>query len=211
MLQNITDYTKSQNFTLKSFNITSILKDTVSLTKFRLKQKKLTLDLKIEKNLPQIYGNADKLKQVIINLLTNAMEASLHEETISLEAKLFLDTKLDNTAHIQIVVTNVTEKIDHDNLKKCFDPFYTTKQNGLGLGLSISKDIIKQQINVLSLSEIKYLIHRVNNLELQIKKNSQISNQILNNFILENFSNSLTSLGISMIASFTVSISISSP
>jgi len=48
------------------------------------------------------------------------------------------------------------------------------------------KDIIKQQINVLSLSEIKYLIHRVNNLELQIKKNSQISNQILNNFILEN-------------------------
>ena len=48
------------------------------------------------------------------------------------------------------------------------------------------KDIIKQQINVLSLSEINHLIQKVNNLELQIKKNNQISNQILNNFILEN-------------------------
>ena len=48
------------------------------------------------------------------------------------------------------------------------------------------KDIIKQQINVLSLSEINHLIQKVNNLELQTKKNNQISNQILNNFILEN-------------------------
>ena len=48
------------------------------------------------------------------------------------------------------------------------------------------KDIIKQQLKVLSLSEINCLILRVNNLEIQIKKNNQISNQILNNFILEN-------------------------
>jgi DNA polymerase-3 subunit delta len=48
------------------------------------------------------------------------------------------------------------------------------------------KDIVKQQLNIWSLSEIKLLIHKVNNLELTIKKNNQISNQILNNFILEN-------------------------
>jgi len=48
------------------------------------------------------------------------------------------------------------------------------------------KDIIKQQLNKCSLSEIKLLINKVNNLELIIKKNNQISDQILNNFILEN-------------------------
>jgi len=48
------------------------------------------------------------------------------------------------------------------------------------------KDIIKQQLNKYSLSDIKLLIHKVNNLELIIKKNNQISDQILNNFILEN-------------------------
>ena len=48
------------------------------------------------------------------------------------------------------------------------------------------KEIVRQQLNVLSISEIKYLIHKTNNLELEIKKNNQISNQILNNFILEN-------------------------
>jgi DNA polymerase-3 subunit delta len=48
------------------------------------------------------------------------------------------------------------------------------------------KEIIKQQLKVLSLTEIKHLIRKVNNLELEIKKNNLISNQILNNFILEN-------------------------
>lgn len=48
------------------------------------------------------------------------------------------------------------------------------------------KEIIKQQLNTLSLNEIKYLINKVNDLELKIKKNNQISDQMLNNFILEN-------------------------
>ncbi len=47
------------------------------------------------------------------------------------------------------------------------------------------KDIIKQQLKMLSLSQIKLLINKTNNIELLIKKNSQISNQIVNNFILE--------------------------
>ena len=47
------------------------------------------------------------------------------------------------------------------------------------------KEIIKQQLKNLSLNEINIFIKKVNNLELTIKKNSQISNQIINNFILE--------------------------
>ena len=47
------------------------------------------------------------------------------------------------------------------------------------------KEIIKKQLNSWSLAEIKFMIIRINNLELSIKKNSQISNQIINNFILE--------------------------
>ena len=48
------------------------------------------------------------------------------------------------------------------------------------------KDVIKQQLSKWTLKEIRYLIHRVNKLELIIKKNNQISNHLLNNFILEN-------------------------
>ena len=50
---------------------------------------------------------------------------------------------------------------------------------------SFDKDIIKQQLKMLSLSQMKLLINKTNNIELLIKKNSQISNQIVNNFILE--------------------------
>ena len=48
------------------------------------------------------------------------------------------------------------------------------------------KDLIKQQLRIWSLSQLKLLITEVNNLELIVKKNSDISNQIINNFILEN-------------------------
>jgi len=51
------------------------------------------------------------------------------------------------------------------------------------------KEITKQQLNNLSLNEIKTLIHKVNNLELLIKKNNQLSNHIINDFILERFNN----------------------
>jgi len=51
------------------------------------------------------------------------------------------------------------------------------------------KEITKQQLNNLSSNEIKTLIHKVNNLELLIKKNNQLSNHIINDFILERFNN----------------------
>ena len=52
------------------------------------------------------------------------------------------------------------------------------------------KEIVKQQLKVKSLSDIKFLIKKVNYLELIIKKNLQASDKILNNFILENLENS---------------------
>jgi DNA polymerase-3 subunit delta len=56
------------------------------------------------------------------------------------------------------------------------------------------KDIVKQQLNIWSLSEIKFLIYKVNKLELTIKKNNQISDQILNNFILENLTSTSSAI-----------------
>lgn len=56
------------------------------------------------------------------------------------------------------------------------------------------KEVVKQQLKVRNLSDIKYLIKKVNDLELLIKKNSQISNQLVNNFILENLEKSNNSI-----------------
>jgi len=56
------------------------------------------------------------------------------------------------------------------------------------------KEVVKQQLKVRNLSDIKYLIKKVNDLELLIKRNSQISNQLVNNFILENLEKSNNSI-----------------
>ncbi len=60
----------------------------------------------------------------------------------------------------------------------------------VNLNLQKEKEIVKQQLKVKSLSDIKFLIKKVNYLELIIKKNLQASDKILNNFILENLENS---------------------
>ena len=155
-------------------NITNELEKILSFSKIN---KKIRLEdvLKLT-NLSENYNiselvdqNLSKNKKKTINILN---ENNLNTEENILILRTFLN-KLKKLKNLKI------------NLEK---------NKNIELVLSSSKppifwkdkEIVKQQLKTLSLTEIKYLIHRVNDLELEIKKNNQISDQILNNFILEN-------------------------
>lgn len=155
-------------------NITNELEKILSFSKIN---KKIRLEdvLKLT-NLSENYNiselvdqNLSKNKKKTINILN---ENNLNKEENILILRTFLN-KLKKLKNLKI------------NLEK---------NKNIELVLSSSKppifwkdkEIVKQQLKTLSLTEIKYLIHKVNNLELEIKKNNQISDQILNNFILEN-------------------------
>jgi len=140
-------------------------------------------------------NNKIKLEDVIklTNLSENYNISELVDQNLSKNKKktinILNENNLNTEENILILRTFLNKLKKLKNLKINLE-----KNKNIEQVLSSSKppifwkdkEIVKQQLKTLSLTEIKYLIHRVNDLELEIKKNNQISDQILNNFILEN-------------------------
>ncbi len=95
----------------------------------------------LQKNLPLVLVDAEQIKQVVLNLAINALQAmpqsNGEDQTIT-----FKTFQQDNNFVVE--VTDSGSGIDPTNLSKIFDPFYTTKDKGVGLGLSIAHKIATQ-------------------------------------------------------------------
>ena len=144
MLKNMMDYSRLEIIPMEYFDINNFLKEIIALAKFRVAQKSIHFDVNITSDLPMISGNADKLKQVFLNLITNSIDATSSGGTILLEARYVESAPAWMTSYVEIRIANSGKGITITNLSRIFEPFYTTKDQGLGLGLSISKEIINQ-------------------------------------------------------------------
>ena len=91
-------------------------------------------------DLPLVNGQRVQLQQVLFNLIINACEAMASVSRKNRE--LFLTTQLDDDKSVLVCVTDCGAGIPPQDLKRVFDAFFTTKTNGLGLGLSVSRLII---------------------------------------------------------------------
>jgi len=87
----------------------------------------------------QIFADQNLISQVLINLLKNALEANENNP----DGKIMIVTGLDNSLHPEICVIDSGPGIPEENLDEIFVPFFTTRQNGSGIGLSISRQIMK--------------------------------------------------------------------
>ncbi|WP_028574000.1 ATP-binding protein [Desulfonatronovibrio hydrogenovorans] len=122
---------------------------------FSLNHIKILNDL--DRHIPPLTGDKERLKQVWLNMLNNAADAIGQDGAIYIKSKL--------CAHRQRLVVSIADTgkgIEDENLSKIFDPFFTTKQvgKGTGLGLSVSFGIIKDhggKISALSPPPVEYL------------------------------------------------------
>ena len=114
--------------------------DTVNGTLRQLEAHATGKNLKIQKQMePDIFVNGDgeKLHQAVLNLVLNAMDASETDSSIEIS----LSRKQDRTA--ELAVRDHGEGIAPSELKNIFEPFYTTKSSGTGLGLAVVKSIVE--------------------------------------------------------------------
>jgi signal transduction histidine kinase len=92
---------------------------------------------RLDPDLPRVRGDADQLQQVLLNLLTNAREAMPKGGEVRLETGAISEPR-----QVRLIVADAGVGIAPEELSKIFDLFYTTKQRGTGLGLSVSYGII---------------------------------------------------------------------
>lgn len=124
---------------IQNLDINVLIEKIVPFIKAEIKALNIDLKLETEKNLPSIYGNANRLQQVVLNLLTNACQA------MPSGGNLFVKTYANN-GRVCVEVEDTGCGISKENISKVFDPFFTTKPagKGTGLGLSISYRIVKE-------------------------------------------------------------------
>jgi len=153
VLKKLTDFSKEKPSTQELTDVNALLKDIVKLTKNSLlEHSDIKLVTSFEKALPKV--NADKagLKQVILNLIKNAVEAmslggSLYIQTrqfsVPVDSKRAIEEK-DAFGYIEIQVRDEGPGMPDAIKEKLFDPYVSTKKGGhFGLGLSIAYNIVK--------------------------------------------------------------------
>lgn len=127
-----------------SFAASEVVSDVLAIYERKLKLKNLTIETQIEASLT-IYTIKGELKQILSNLIANAIDASHEEDVILLRARTAVDSRSHRNG-VRIIVADHGSGISKEAKKNIFVPFFTTKQNvGTGLGLWITKDLIEKR------------------------------------------------------------------
>ena len=124
---------------LKLTNLNDLIEEVVAVTQSELSESNIRLTTQIDSGLPLIRGSRDKLKQVLLNLLSNARDAMPEG------GKLYISACAQNGT-VRLSVRDTGVGIPQENLDRIFDAFFTTKEkvSGVGLGLSVSYGIVNQ-------------------------------------------------------------------
>jgi C4-dicarboxylate-specific signal transduction histidine kinase len=115
--------------------------EVVALLLSQLQKSSVAVRSELAEDLPSILGDRVQLQQVIMNLLQNACDAmkSVHERS----RQLLLQTQRDGADHVRLSVRDSGSGLNPETVNRLFDAFYTTKNGGMGIGLSVSRSIIE--------------------------------------------------------------------
>ena len=122
-------------------DINTILDGMILLISTETKKKLVTIIKNYASNLPHAQIDREQIKQVILNILLNAIDATPENGKITVKTRSFI--KPGGEPYVQIEFTDTGCGIPGEHLEDIFNPFFTTKANGSGLGLSISNQIVQ--------------------------------------------------------------------
>jgi PAS domain S-box-containing protein len=139
-------------------DINGVIEEAVILAQSELQRHRVSLQTQLASDLPLVMGDRIQLEQVILNLLLNAVEAMSAAgdgpRELSVSSQKMNETQEEDRfgykvvddaecTHVLIAVRDSGPGLDPNNLDRLFDAFYTTKPQGLGMGLAISRSIVE--------------------------------------------------------------------
>jgi PAS domain S-box-containing protein len=116
-------------------------REVIALSLSDIQRNEVTLRTELADNLPPVMGDRVQLQQVILNLLLNASDAM--STLIDRPRRLAIRTEREGNSSVRLTVQDTGVGIDPNKVDQLFNPFYTTKSTGMGIGLSISRSIIE--------------------------------------------------------------------
>jgi len=122
-------------------DINEVIREVIALTRSELDRTGTELQTRLADGLPLVPGDRIQLQQVMVNLILNAVEAMSGSDEGSRE--LLISTEEDGANGVRIAVRDWGPGLKPESLDRLFDAFYTTKPDGMGMGLSICRSIIE--------------------------------------------------------------------
>jgi len=137
VISNLLDFARPKEPVLEACDVADLIRHVLTLIESDLQAKQLHVALNLAEQLPQFRLDCDQMTQVLLNILINAMQATDPGGQITIGAHVQPDTN-----RLELTITDTGKGMAPADLPKIFDPFFSTKKQGAGLGLAIADTII---------------------------------------------------------------------
>jgi signal transduction histidine kinase len=124
-----------------ALNPNQLIQEVLELLRVNLRQRRISVETRLSADLPEIMGNRVQLQQVILNLLVNAVDAI--DSVADSDRRLKITANRQEPSGVLIAVEDSGPGIAPENIERIFEPFYTTKSQGMGMGLTICCSIVE--------------------------------------------------------------------
>lgn len=141
ILRHVREFVRKRELDLVSVDINPIVRTVVKFNEMEACQQGAIVRLDLMENLPRVQADAIMLEQVLYNLVRNAFEAM--SEALSNERVVTIRTRYTRAQGVMIEVSDTGPVVEQDIIEQMFAPFFSTKPDGVGMGLSISRSIIE--------------------------------------------------------------------
>jgi C4-dicarboxylate-specific signal transduction histidine kinase len=131
---------KQESRSRVSLDLNKLIHATLALTEESLEKHRIQVIVKLDEQLPQVAGDQIQLQQVLVNLITNAIESMAATDV---PRALSVKSEIHDNRDVTISVADSGTGIGPQDIDQIFNPLYTTKSNGMGMGLSICRSIIE--------------------------------------------------------------------
>jgi signal transduction histidine kinase len=132
---------KRKEFVAEIIDLNEATREVIALSSGELRRSRVILQSELADDLPPVNGDRVQLQQVIINLVRNAMDAM--REVEDRPRQLLIQTEMDGSENVRLIVQDSGIGFAPDTADRLFESFYSTKNDGMGIGLAISRSIIE--------------------------------------------------------------------
>jgi two-component system NtrC family sensor kinase len=140
IIQNVLRLARADNSGYEVIDINESIHRTVELAEYQLRLRRIDLSLNLSERGPKVLAQAGELIQVFLNLVTNAIQAI---SGVHASGKIRISSAMIRNT-VRVAVADDGPGINETDIRRVFEPFFTTKEDGTGLGLSLSRKIIRE-------------------------------------------------------------------